>query len=155
MRERAVSSPAFRHPGHGDIAAGGRGLDFEKSRVAFELFCGARPVAQLWGFIHNRRYYAYMSGFDLELSYLSPGRLHLAKTIEHLFGEPVDHIELLTPASPYKMSWTDNVRELVDIDVDIDTLGRFTSKVWHRGLRPTLKSGYYQLPVSLRRYLPI
>jgi hypothetical protein len=57
----------------------------------------------------------------------------------------------LAPAVPYKLTWTDQATDVVDIAVPFTLAGRLWLDGWNRRLRPALKSRYAQLPLWLRR----
>ena len=108
-------------------------------------------IAEQWGFLHEKRYYAFMSAVDPAAAHLSPGRLHLAFVIAGAMRFGIIAMEMLTPANPYKMVWTDHTRLLRDMALPLTPVGRLHELVWERGLRPLLKAGFYALPAGLRR----
>lgn len=152
LEDKGLTAPQFRSAAHAEILTGGlpRGLD--KARVSFELLCDGKAIAQQWGFLHQKRYYAFMSAVDPSAVHLSPGRLHLAFVIAGAMRFGVVGIELLTPASPYKMVWTDHARRLRDMAMPLSVAGRLHDIVWERTVRPLLKAGFYAMPASLRRH---
>jgi CelD/BcsL family acetyltransferase involved in cellulose biosynthesis len=122
-------------------------------RLAFDLTLNGNSIAQQIGFVHGGRYYAYISGMDWNFQDLGPGRIHLAKVIEEIHNRGLARAELLTPASDYKMVWTDDRHHLADMAIALSSAGRIKQTMWDRGLRPLIKSAYYATPASVRRML--
>lgn len=151
LKEKGLTAPSFRLSAHVEILTGGQAWGLDQSRTAFELRHGGDAIAQQWGFVHQRRYYAYMSATDPAAIHLSPGRLHLSFVLEDVMNAGVEAIEMLTPASDYKMVWTDTVRPLRDYAMPLSMTGRIQDAVWERLLRPALKALFYALPVAMRR----
>jgi CelD/BcsL family acetyltransferase involved in cellulose biosynthesis len=151
LAEKGLTAPQFRSAAHEAIITGGAAWNLDKDRIGFELICGGRPIAQQWGFVHNKRYYAYMSAVDPSAVHLSPGRLHLAFVIADAMRAGVDGIEMLTPASDYKMVWTDTVRTLIAMAMPLSVMGRAHDLIWERTARPALKACFYAMPAGLRR----
>jgi CelD/BcsL family acetyltransferase involved in cellulose biosynthesis len=151
LESKGLTSPQFRSVAHDDILGGGHAWGLDKLRAGFVLTCAGNVIAQQWGFIHDKRYYAYMSATDPQAVHLSPGRLHLAFVIADAIREGVEAIEMLTPASDYKLVWTDSVRTLSDMAMPISLVGKVHDVVWDRTVRRAMKAAFYALPVSLRR----
>jgi CelD/BcsL family acetyltransferase involved in cellulose biosynthesis len=151
LDSKGLTSPQFRSPAHDEILGGGHAWGLNTLRAGFELKCAGNVIAQQWGYIHDKRYYAYMSATDPQAVLLSPGRLHLAFVIADAMRAGVDAIEMLTPASDYKMVWTDSVRTLGDMAMPISLAGKVHDLVWDRTVRRALKAAFYALPVALRR----
>ncbi len=150
LAETGATSPAFRVAGHDKVLIGCSG-PLRAQRIGFEMTLDDQSIAQQWGYIFNDTYYAYMSGVGEDATQFSPGRVHLAKTIQSVIEEGIGRIEMLTPASPYKLTWADEVHELVDMTVDLSALGRTKRLMWDHGIRPMAKSAFYRLPASVRK----
>lgn len=146
LLQKGVMSPAFRTDGHREILIGGAA-----ERIGFELRRDNKPIALQWGFVHRNRYYAYMSAMDMTQEDLSPGRVHLGYVIAAAKAEGFEGAELLTPASDYKLMWTDDVHALTDMTLSLGPLGWLKGALWDAGLRPAIKAIYYALPARLRR----
>lgn len=154
LTETGLTAPAFRIPGQADIMTE-CDSDLAAQRIGFELFLNGQSISQQWGFLHCGRYYAYMSGVTADAWKHSPGKVHLAKVIEDVMelrvdGKPLQVMEFLTPASPYKLVWTDATRDLVTMVEDFSTYGRLTRQGWDDTLRPAIKKLFYALPPSIR-----
>jgi CelD/BcsL family acetyltransferase involved in cellulose biosynthesis len=111
MQEYARTSPAFRDP---DFRAIVESLT-EANGIHLLGFCFASKASALstqWGFTYLGRYYAYMSGKNSRFDEFSPGRLHLGMVIEACKNRGIDILELMAPASDYKLTWTDRRRPL-------------------------------------------
>jgi CelD/BcsL family acetyltransferase involved in cellulose biosynthesis len=151
LQVKGLTSPQFRSKAHEGILGPAEGWPLDSMRVGFELKCGGAIIAQQWGYLHNNRYYAYMSATDPSVVQLSPGRLHLAFVIDDAMRAGVEAIEFLTPASDYKMVWTDSVRALCDMVLPLSITGKLHDVLWERSARRALKSVFYVMPVGLRR----
>ncbi|MPZ57056.1 MAG: GNAT family N-acetyltransferase [Rhizobiales bacterium] len=153
LDEHGIPSMAFGHPAFGALLVGIRNLarrgDF--SILAMGLYCGETPVSLQWGFIHRDRYYAYIAARNPEYDAYSPGRLHLEDVIRTCFERGIGTCDFLAPAARYKLTWTEQATEVVDIAVPFTIIGRLWLDVWNRRLRPAIKSRYSQLPLWLRR----
>ena len=147
------TAPAFRVAGFAEVLAGGEAWGLGAKQLAFELTLDNRSIAQQIGFRHGGRYYAYISGMDWAHEDLGPGRMHLARVMEDAMGLGLDGAELLTPASDYKLVWTDDRRRLADMVLALSLAGRVKQSLWDEGLRPAFKSAYYAMPAPLRRML--
>lgn len=151
LEDKGLTSPQFRSAAHGDILSGGDRWGLDRVRAGFALKCDGSVIAQQWGYIHNKRYYAYMSATDPKAVQLSPGRLHLAFVIADAMRKGLSAIEFLTPASDYKLVWTDSVRTLCDFAMPLSAKGKVHDLLWERTVRRALKTVFYALPVGLRR----
>jgi CelD/BcsL family acetyltransferase involved in cellulose biosynthesis len=151
LEEKGLTAPQFRSPAHEDVISGGASWGLDQQRIGFVLLCSGKAIAHQWGFVHQKRYYAFMSAVDPGAVHLSAGRLHLSFVIADAMQEGIDAIEMLTPASDYKMVWTDSVRILRDMAMPLSAAGWALDLAWHRTLRPVVKACFYALPASLRR----
>jgi CelD/BcsL family acetyltransferase involved in cellulose biosynthesis len=151
LNAHGLTSPQFRSPAHQDIIMGGHAWGLERFRVGFELDLDGLPIALQWGFAHNKHYYAYMSATDPASQHLNSGRLHLANVIRQAQREGFEAIEMLTPASDYKMVWTDTIRTVRDYAVPLSRRGSLHDLLWQRTLRPIAKACFYALPKGLRQ----
>lgn len=69
------------------------------------LRVGERIAAMLYGFVHRRRGYFYMTGFDPELGKISPGTLLIKQALNALMEEGVGVCEFLRGREPFKYRW--------------------------------------------------
>jgi CelD/BcsL family acetyltransferase involved in cellulose biosynthesis len=151
LEQKGLTAPQFRSAAHEDVISGGASWGLDQQRIGFELLCSGKAIAHQWGFVHQKRYYAFMSAVDPGAVYLSAGRLHLSFVIDDAMNEGIEAIEMLTPTSDYKMVWTDTVRTLRDMAMPLSAAGWALDLAWHRTLRPAVKACFYALPASLRR----
>lgn len=87
---------------HREVATG-----FEKLGI-LRLYClrlDERPLAVIYAFFHNQRAYAYLSGFDPQVSKLSPGTVLLAYVIEDAIWEGLEEFDFLRNPESYKYKW--------------------------------------------------
>lgn len=80
---------------------------FDRIGVArFYLGCvGGSPVAALYTLAHRGRLMGYLSGFDPEHEYESPGALLLWHAIERAIEEGAHEFHFLRGREPYKYDW--------------------------------------------------
>ena len=145
------TAPAFRVGGFSDVLLGESRWGLAEMRVGLELRVSGGSIAQQLGFMHGGRYYAYLSGMDWAHKDLRPGAVHLAMVLEATMAAGSTVAELLTPASDYKMIWTDDVHRLSDLALPLSLAGRIKQSVWDERLRPALKATYHATPAPLRR----
>ncbi len=69
-------------------------------------------MADQWGFVHKRRYYAFMARWDEGYEEASPGKMQLGAILEACHGEGIDVADFLIPAARYKFTWA---REAVPV----------------------------------------
>jgi CelD/BcsL family acetyltransferase involved in cellulose biosynthesis len=74
-----------------------------------------RPLAALLGVQEDGVHYLLKGGFDPAYARYSPGQLVLAEAIGHAFADGLTRIELGGGADPYKLQWTDAVRDRVGV----------------------------------------
>lgn len=151
LQATGKTAPAFRVGGFDLLLTSSDRWGLSKKRLAFELTLDDGPAAQQIGYTHAGRYYAYVSGMDWRFEALGPGQIQLACVIEHTMGLGLTGAELLTPASDYKIIWTDDTRMLADMALGLTWSGRLKQKVWDGQLRPAVKWLYYKLPMPVRR----
>jgi CelD/BcsL family acetyltransferase involved in cellulose biosynthesis len=65
----------------------------------------SQPLAVLAGFLHRRRFYYYLSGFDPRFVSLSPGTLVLHCAIEQAVREDAQQFDFLRGRESYKYLW--------------------------------------------------
>ncbi len=90
------------HAFHADALAGlvERGI----ARL-FALRIGGAIAGVYYGFVHRRRGYAYLGGFDPRFAYYSPGAVLLGHAIEDAMREGVRELHLLRGGEAYKYAW--------------------------------------------------
>ena len=145
------TAPAFRVAGFADILLGESHWGLAEKRAGLELRLNGASLAQQLGFIHANRYYAYVSGMDWAHEALRPGAVHFGLVLEAAMAAGCSAAEMLTPASDYKMMWTDQVHRLSDLALPLSKAGRVKQTLWDDGLRPALKTVYHAMPAPLRR----
>jgi CelD/BcsL family acetyltransferase involved in cellulose biosynthesis len=64
-----------------------------------------RILAVDYGFLHARRAYYYLGGFDPEAAKVSPGTLVVAHAIEEAIREGACEFDFLRGQEPYKYKW--------------------------------------------------
>jgi CelD/BcsL family acetyltransferase involved in cellulose biosynthesis len=69
------------------------------------MHIGDEPAAAYYGFVHEQRAYGYLTGFDPDYSFESPGLLLWAHAIEQAVAENVREFHFLRGPEPYKYAW--------------------------------------------------
>jgi CelD/BcsL family acetyltransferase involved in cellulose biosynthesis len=155
LDEQGLTSTAFDDPAFRAFVArvaelGGRG---ELPLLAMGLHCGEVAVSLQWGFVHRGRYYAYVAARNPEFDPYSPGRLHLEDVVRTCYEQGIAVCDFLAPAARYKLSWTDDAVEVVDVAIPFTVRGRLVLDLWNRRLRTAAKTYYGRLPASVRRFV--
>jgi CelD/BcsL family acetyltransferase involved in cellulose biosynthesis len=65
----------------------------------------ATPVAAVYGMSHCSRIYLYLTGFDPEYAFESPGRMLLAHVVEEALRTGMQEVHFLRGREPYKLEW--------------------------------------------------
>jgi CelD/BcsL family acetyltransferase involved in cellulose biosynthesis len=151
VRLHGKSTGAFRDPDFRQVLETASAAP-DLQLLGFELHAGNDLVASQWGFVYQGRYYAYMSARDRDHDQFSPGRLHLGRVIEACKARGIDVLELMAPASRYKLMWSDCVTGVHNLWLPLTVRARV---VW--GLReiasPMAHAAARLLPSSLKRRL--
>jgi CelD/BcsL family acetyltransferase involved in cellulose biosynthesis len=150
MHHNARTSPAFRDPDFRAIVE-----SLSQSGVEMLGFSFATTHEQLsaqWGFTYLGRYYAYMSGKNPQFDAYSPGRLHLGMVIEACKDRGYDVLELMAPASDYKLTWSDRTKKLQALTLPFTTKGYVVLSLLDR-LMPATRRVLHLLPRGFRKRL--
>lgn len=97
----------------------------EMSRLALErgwlrlflLRLDGEPAAALYGFVYNRVFYFYQSGFDPRYASHSVGLVAMGLAIRSAVEEGVSEYDLLHGNEPYKYHWAQQSRELMRLEL--------------------------------------
>jgi CelD/BcsL family acetyltransferase involved in cellulose biosynthesis len=71
----------------------------------YALRLNGKVVAAYYGFMHGRRAYFYLSGFDPELHLISPGTLVVGHAVEEAVREGAEEFDFLRGSEAYKYAW--------------------------------------------------
>ncbi|XYI00739.1 GNAT family N-acetyltransferase [Sorangium sp. So ce1128] len=99
--EGGVLDEAFR-PFHRSVA---RGLCARGALRLFGLRLDGRVIASLYGIAERGGLASYITGFDPEFAWYSPGLVMLASAIEHAAREGARTVDFLRGREPYKYEW--------------------------------------------------
>jgi CelD/BcsL family acetyltransferase involved in cellulose biosynthesis len=69
------------------------------------LSIGSEPAAAHYGFAHRHRAYSYLTGFNPDFAFESPGVILLAHALEQAFAEGVREFHFLRGREAYKYEW--------------------------------------------------
>jgi CelD/BcsL family acetyltransferase involved in cellulose biosynthesis len=118
--------------------------------IAFSLKHAGRPIADQWGFLHKRRYYAFMACWDEAYKAFSPGKMQLGAILESCHAEGIDIADFLIPAAPYKMTWAHEAVPVQDHVLPLTLKGRAHNSLWLNATRPLAKKAVEAMPAWLR-----
>lgn len=151
MQEQAKTTPAFRDPDFRHLLDGLIEGEASERLIGFRLMTGDTPIAVQWGFLHDGRYYAFISARNPAFDAYSAGRVHLGMVLEACFERGVDVVEMMAPASDYKLNWTDQTRRIDDFGLAFTAGGYLYLDLWRRHGRSMARRLYHALPDGLRR----
>jgi len=83
----------------------------------FVLWLDGKPAASLYGFVYNRVFYFYQSGFDPIYSKESVGLVTMGLAIKSALEEGVEEYDLLHGGERYKSLWSRESRDLERLDL--------------------------------------
>ena len=155
LLDRGLTSSAFRHP---MIESFVTSLADDKSAsvspLVTALLHNGSPIASQLGFVHNNRYYAYISARDAEIdSSVSAGRLHLEEILRACHERRIAEVDLLAPANPYKMTWTKKTEDVYDLFRPLTQKGDFIGNQVIGRAVPAVRGIFSKLPTAVRRPL--
>ena len=151
MQDHAKTAPAFRDPDFRRLLDGLSEGRPQENLIGFRLRTGKTPIAVQWGFVYAERYYAYISARNPEFDDYSPGRVHLGMVIEACYERGISVVELMAPASDYKMNWTDQTKRIDDLGLALSPGGVLYLDLWRRHGRSMARMLYHSLPDAVRR----
>jgi CelD/BcsL family acetyltransferase involved in cellulose biosynthesis len=152
MDDFGRTSPAFRDPNFKTVMTSltlADGINL----IGFRLATEEAVASAQWGFVYLGRYYAYLSAKNPDYNEFSPGRMHLGMVIEACMTRGIKLLELMAPASDYKLDWTDLTKQLDVAVLPLTIKGHVA--MWAASM---LNSGLVRrlllaLPETLRRAL--
>ncbi|MEM1318092.1 MAG: GNAT family N-acetyltransferase [Pseudomonadota bacterium] len=152
LQERGLNSSSFDDEAFRTMVRALAQIEGEAVRpVGMSLRHGDTIIAEMWGFIHNTRYYAYMSSWNKEYSNKGPGRMHLGFLLEVAFDMDVDSAEFMIPAVPYKMTWATHEMVANDHLLPMTLIGQLYVRGWVDFARPRVKALAYAMSDGMRR----
>lgn len=152
MHEFGRTSPAFRDA---DFRSAIESLS-ESSQIellGFSLTAGDDRIATQWGFTYLGKYYAYLSARDAAYDEFSPGRLHLGMVIEACKARGIEVLELMPPASGYKLTWTDCNKRLDYFSVPFNSKGYVALTLLRDKILPSIQRVSRLIPNAIRKRL--
>ena len=151
MQRNGKSTNAFRDPDFRQLVESLCAVP-SLSLLGFQMHAFGKPIAGQWGFVHEGRYYAYLSARESGFDEFSPGRLHLGSVIAACKARGLDILELMAPAARYKLMWTDRVMGIHDLWMPLTARGTITLGILEIVL-PSMQSLARSLPKGLKRRL--
>lgn len=149
LRDQGLSSRAFRDAAFTTFCTAMAGRS-DLPVLAMSLRHSGEPIAEQWGFIHKRRYYAFVASRDFINSDESPGKLHLGEVIHACAERGLAGADLMVPVMPYKLTWATDVVTVRDYALPVTPRGVLVLNLWDRALRPLFKKTMLRLPRGLR-----
>lgn len=154
LEEKGLTSTAFAHPAFAALVRGcADPASHEIDILSMMLMLDDQPISIHYGFVHNRRYYAYMAARNPAYDACSPGKVHLAHVLEACFAHGVEIVDLLGPEMPYKLVWATEAIATEDFGLTWTLRGWLAIDIWRRHLRPYVRSRFLALPSALRSRL--
>jgi len=151
LKRMGLTSRAFQNAGFSEFLDRFKAPEFTNiSVLAMSLLHDDRPMADQWGFVHQGRYYAFMSTLDTAFEDSSPGRMHLGEVIKTCFEKGIKTADFLVPAVPYKATWARETVDVQDHMQPLSLLGRIYT-IWFSVIRPLAKKLAYRMPRGLRK----
>jgi CelD/BcsL family acetyltransferase involved in cellulose biosynthesis len=151
MQTNGRTSPAFRDKDFRTIV-NELGDTEDIDLIAFSLTSNEASISTQWGFVYDRRYYAYMSAMNTDYDEFSPGRMHLGMVIESCFERGMKVLELMPPPSSYKLEWCGQIKDLETMILSFSIRGRLMSQLAN-AMIPAARRLSRALPESLRKSL--
>jgi CelD/BcsL family acetyltransferase involved in cellulose biosynthesis len=109
----------------------------------FVLRVDDRPVAAVYGFLRNGKFYFYQSGFDPAFRDASVGLVGLALTIRHAIADNASEFDFLHGNEEYKFRWARDSRDLKCIEIYPPTLVGSLAMQWNQAARATRRMARY------------
>jgi CelD/BcsL family acetyltransferase involved in cellulose biosynthesis len=75
------------------------------------LDVNGRTIGYDYGFVYDRKYALYFTGFDPAFSELSPGRVLIQEVLEGCFARRLQEVDFLRGVEPWKSAFTDRERQ--------------------------------------------
>ena len=150
LADLGLTSRAFRDLSFG---AFGRALADPRSGMkvmAMSLTLDGRPIADQWGLVFNKRYYAYVATWAPDMEESSPGKLHLEEVIRACHERGIGVADFLMPAVRYKFTWTDKAMPVADYALALSLGAQLQFTLWSGSVRPFLKRIALKLPAAVR-----
>ena len=121
--------------------------------LSMMLLLDDQPISIHYGFVHNRRYYAYMAARDPRHDACSPGKVHLEHLLKACFELGVETVDLLPPQMAYKQVWATGAADVEDFGVTWTVRGWIAGGLWRGHVRPAAKRLFLALPGGVRQRL--
>jgi CelD/BcsL family acetyltransferase involved in cellulose biosynthesis len=152
LREQGLTSRAF---GNTAFAAFCKSLADRPDLdvMAMSLRHNDEPIAEQWGFVHNRRYYAFVASRNFSASDESPGKLHLGEVIHACAERGLRGADLMVPIMPYKLTWATDVVAVRDYALPVTPRGQLLLALWDQRARPWMKNAVLAMPKGMRSLL--
>ncbi|WEK04289.1 MAG: GNAT family N-acetyltransferase [Candidatus Devosia phytovorans] len=152
LKDQGLSSRAFRDTSFVDFCTGLPSRS-DIAIMAMSLRHKGEEIAEQWGFVHKRRYYAFVASRDFANSDESPGRMHLGEVIHACADRGMLGADLMVPVMPYKLTWSTEVVTVKDYALPVTPRGVLMLNLWDKTLRPMLKNAVLNMPKGLRGVL--
>src|SRR5207302_143663 len=110
------------------------------------LYAARRPVASVYGVVHQGKFNYYQSGYDPLWAGKSPGLVLLARTVQDAFAEGHQEFDFLRGNEGYKGEWARGERWTIQLRLWRGLRGRAARKALNATLfaRETFKAALPQ-----------
>lgn len=151
LSDHGYSSEAFRDPHFKSFVNGLAEHSKDLGLVAFILKLDGEAIALQWGFIRGGCYSAFMSCRNPKYEQYSVGRIHLGHIVEFCHQSGLNTLDLMVPASPYKLNWTKQAEPVADLIWPWSAKGHLVLDLVERKVRPVVKHWLNHTPQALRK----
>jgi CelD/BcsL family acetyltransferase involved in cellulose biosynthesis len=119
--------------------------------IVTELKAGGRPISWEIGFNYHGTHYAYITSHRVDLTDLSPGRLHMDLSQRENLKQGQKRFDLMVPNDEHKESWSSLKVTTADYFRAMSPVGWLFGLAYLRTLRPLVRKAYYASPAWLLR----
>jgi CelD/BcsL family acetyltransferase involved in cellulose biosynthesis len=152
LERRGLTSTAFAHPAFAALVQGlADPVTHDIDVLSMMLMLDEQPISIHYGFLHNRRYYAFMAARNPDFDACSPGKVHLEYVLAACHAYGVETVDLLAPIMAYKHAWASGEVEVSDFGTTWSLRGWLAIDIWRRRVRPLSRSAFLALPDGLRQ----
>jgi CelD/BcsL family acetyltransferase involved in cellulose biosynthesis len=116
-----------------------------------ELSAGGRPISWEIGFEYGGTHFGYITSHKVELTDLSPGRLHMDLSQRQALKSGMQRFDLMVPNDEHKESWSSSKVATADYFLALSARGRLFGIAYLRAARPLARKAYYAAPDWLLR----
>jgi CelD/BcsL family acetyltransferase involved in cellulose biosynthesis len=119
--------------------------------VVTQMSAGDKPVSWEIGFNYQGTHYGYITSHRVDLTDLSPGRLHMDMSQRRSLNQGHKRFDLMVPNDEHKESWSSLKVSTADYFHAMSPVGWVFGLAYLRTVRPLVRKAYYASPAWLLR----